>query len=198
MNAVLVAIALVTLGAAAVAMTLRNLIHSALLLIASWAGVAGFYLWAGAEFVAFAEVLVYVGAVSMVVLFAVLLTRRSRADLTVAPDSARRAFSGFVAGGAVCGVLMGAVVATPLGVASSATPAVTVRQIGAQLMGTHAASLLIVGMILTVALLGAIVIAATDRPDGHGAKIDGDAAPSPRFAPTAAGAPRLQSNKEAP
>ena len=43
---------------AAVAMTLRNLIHSALLLIASWAGVAAFYLWAGAEFVAFAQVLV--------------------------------------------------------------------------------------------------------------------------------------------
>ena len=72
-------IALLTLGSAAVEMALRNLIHSALLLIGSWAGIAAFYLWAGAEFVAFAQVLVYVGAISMVVLFAVLLTRRSRA-----------------------------------------------------------------------------------------------------------------------
>jgi NADH:ubiquinone oxidoreductase subunit 6 (subunit J) len=165
MNTVLLTIALFTLGAAAVAMTLRNLIHSALLLIGSWAGVAAFYLWAGAEFVAFAEVLVYVGAVSMVVLFAVLLTRQSRADFTVTPDSAGRAVSGFLAGGAVCGVLFGAIVATPMGVASSATPTVTVKQIGTQLMGTHAASLLIVGVLLTVALLGAIVIAATDRDD---------------------------------
>ena len=58
MNAALVLIALVTLGAAAVAMTLRNLIHSALLLIASWAGVAAFYLWAaikGGDDVAFAR-----------------------------------------------------------------------------------------------------------------------------------------------
>ncbi len=165
MNAVLIVIALVTLGAAAVAMTLRNLIHSALLLIASWAGVAAFYLWAGAEFVAFAEILVYVGAVSMVVLFAVLLTRRSRADLTVTPDSAGRAISGFIAGGAVCGVLVGAIVATPMGVGSSPTPTVTVKQIGVQLMGTHAASLLIVGVLLTVALLGAIVIASADRTD---------------------------------
>jgi len=165
MNAVLLAIALVTLGAAAVAMTLRNLIHSALLLIASWAGVAAFYLWAGAEFVAFAEVLVYVGAVSMVVLFAVLLTRRSRADHTVTPASAGRAISGFIAGGAVCGVLFGAVVATPMGVTSSATPTVTVRQIGTQLMSTHAAALVIVGVLLTVALLGAIVIASADRKD---------------------------------
>src|SRR3954467_1604985 len=113
MNAALIVIALATLGSAAVAMTRRNLIHSALLLIASWAGVAAFYLWAGAEFVAFAEVLVYVGAVSMVVLFAVLLTRRSRADLAVTPDSVGRALSGFVAGGAVCGILFGAIVATP-------------------------------------------------------------------------------------
>lgn len=165
MSAVFLLIVLVTLGAAAVAMTLRNLIHSALLLIASWAGVAAFYLWAGAEFVAFAEVLVYVGAVSMVVLFAVLLTRRSREDLTVAPDTAGRAFAGFLAGGAVCGVLFGAVVATPMGVVSSATPTVTVRQIGVQLMGAHAGALLIVGVILTVSLLGAIVIASADRKD---------------------------------
>src|SRR5436190_18964967 len=83
MTFVLVLIALLTLATAAIAMVLRNLIHSALLLIASWAGIAAFYLWAGAEFVAFAQVLVYVGAISMVVLFAVLLTRRSREDLVV-------------------------------------------------------------------------------------------------------------------
>src|ERR1051326_2707120 len=82
----LLVIALLTLASAAVALSLRNLIHSALLLSASWAGIAAFYLWAGAEFVAFAQVLVYVGAVSMIVLFAVLLTRRSRAELEIAPD----------------------------------------------------------------------------------------------------------------
>src|SRR5437763_15401650 len=96
-------IALLTLGSAAIAMSLRNLIHSALLLIASWAGIAAFYLWAGAEFVAFAQVLVYVGAVSMIVLSAVLLTRRSRADLEVAPDSLKRAVAAILAGGAVLG-----------------------------------------------------------------------------------------------
>ncbi len=51
----LLLIAVVTLASAAIAMTLRNLIHSALLLVASWAGVASFYLWAGAEFVSFAQ-----------------------------------------------------------------------------------------------------------------------------------------------
>ena len=159
-------IALLTLASAAVAMALRNLIHSALLLIASWAGIAAFYLWAGAEFVAFAQVLVYVGAVSMVVLFAVLLTRHSRADLTVARDSLPRAASGLLAGGAVLGVLCGAILSTPFGEIPDRPSAVTVRELGGQLMGAHAAALLIIGVLLTVALLGAVVIAASDRPAG--------------------------------
>ena len=112
------AIALLTLAAAAVAMTLRNLIHSALLLIASWAGIGAFYLWAGAEFVAFAQILVYVGAVSMVVLFAVLLTRQNRADLVVPRDAVARVAGALVVGGAVFGVLAGAVVSSPLPVAA--------------------------------------------------------------------------------
>ncbi|MDO8539199.1 MAG: NADH-quinone oxidoreductase subunit J [Opitutaceae bacterium] len=162
-------IALVTLGSAAVAMSLRNLIHSALLLIASWAGIAAFYLWAGAEFVAFAQLLVYVGAVSMVVLFAVLLTRQSRVDMAIAPDALRRIVAALLAGGATLGVLFGAVVSAPLPIAASATPVtVSVRQMGQELMGTHAAALLIVGALLTVALLGAIILASTGREDPPG------------------------------
>ena len=158
-------LALVTLGAASVAMSLRNLIHSALLLIGSWAGIAAFYLWAGAEFVAFAQVLVYVGAISMVVLFAVLLTRRSRTDLSLAPDSLGRAVAGVLVGGGVFGVLAGAVLSMPAVEQREAPPGVSVHEIGTALMGPHAGSLLIVGALLTVALLGAVVIASTDRPE---------------------------------
>jgi NADH:ubiquinone oxidoreductase subunit 6 (subunit J) len=165
MNAVLIIIALATVGVAIAAMALRNLIHSALLLIGSWVGIAAFYLWAGAEFVAFAQVLVYVGAVSMVVLFAVLLTRRSRVDIVIAPDAAGRTISGALAGAAVFGVLAGAVLGTGLPVATKPVPAVTVRDIGIQLMGPQTAGLLVLGVILTVALLGAVVLAATDHAD---------------------------------
>lgn len=160
-------IALGTLGTAAIAMSLRNLIHSALLLIVSWGGVAAFYLWAGAEFVAFGQVLVYVGAVSMVVLFAVLLTRHSRDDLAVAPDSITRVVSALLVGGTVLGVMMGAVLSTPLGTkiaADTPTHDLSVRSLGLQLMGAHAAALLVIGVMLTVSLLGAVVIASFDRP----------------------------------
>ncbi len=161
-TALLILIALVTLCSAATAMLLRNLIHSVLLLIGSWIGVSVFYLFAGAEFVAFAQVLVYVGAVSMVVLFAVLLTRRSRADMAVSPDTQSRAVSAVLAAGAVLAVLLYAVLLTPLPSGISQGPSANVRQIGTELMGTHAAALLVIGMILTVATLGGVVIASTD------------------------------------
>ena len=161
----LIIIMLLTLGSAAVAMMLRNLIHSALLLILSWAGLAAFYLWAGAEFVAFAQVLVYVGAVSMVVLFAVLLTRRSRADLEVASPALKRIFLAVFPSALIAGLLIGAVLGAFPDTASRPTPEVTVKQIGWSLMDPHAASLLVVGVVLKVALLGAIVIASPESKD---------------------------------
>jgi NADH:ubiquinone oxidoreductase subunit 6 (subunit J) len=159
-------IAFLTIAAAGAAFLVRNLIHSALLLVGAWAGIAAFYLWAGAEFVAFAQVLVYVGAVSMVVLFAVLLTRQGATSAPVAFDSLRRAVLGFIVAGGVGGVLAGAILGSPLDQHLPApAPAVSVKALGTLLMGPHAAALLIVGVLLTVALLGAVVLAAVDQPE---------------------------------
>jgi NADH:ubiquinone oxidoreductase subunit 6 (subunit J) len=141
-------------------MALRNIIHSALLLVVSWFALALFYLWAGAEFAAFAQVLIYAGAISMVVLFAVLLTQRTLGDFTLAPESRCRALAAVLVGAAVAAAIAYAVLNTSLAVASTPAPTVTVRQLGEQLMGPQAAALLVVGAILTVALVGAVVIAA--------------------------------------
>jgi NADH:ubiquinone oxidoreductase subunit 6 (subunit J) len=166
MTFALLALAAVVLGASAIAMALRNLIHSALLLVAAWAGIGGFYLWAGAEFVAFAQVLVYVGAVSMVVLFAILLTPSSQAESALQSDSVKRAVSGLVVGGGVFGIVAASILNAPLTTSAHApAPVITVKSIGEQLMGPHAAAVLIVAVLLTVALLGAIVIASVDRPN---------------------------------
>lgn len=166
MTFALILIALLILGSAAVALALRNLIHSALLFIGSWAGIAAFYLWAGAEFVAFAQILIYVGAISMVVLFAVLLTRQGQAPEPVEFTSLSRFIAGLVAGGGVAGVLLGAILGMPLDVRTAqAAPTLTVRELGVQLMGPHTASLLVVGLLLTVALLGAVLLASDRRPD---------------------------------
>jgi NADH:ubiquinone oxidoreductase subunit 6 (subunit J) len=155
-----VLVAALTLASAALAMIRRNLIHSALLLIFSWAGVAGFYLWAGAEFVAFAQILIYVGAVSMVVLFAVLLTRHSALE-PAAPR--RRGWSAAIGGAGVAAILFYAVAKTSFPEPAQRAPEIHVRGLGYQLMGPQAASLLVVGVILTAALIGAVVIAAGEN-----------------------------------
>lgn len=164
MTFTLLLIAGLILGSALAAALRPNLIHSALLLILSWLGVAGFYLWAGAEFVAFAQVLIYVGALSMVVLFAVLLTRQSRTELRIAVPDARRVAWAVLAGVTVSGVIGGAVLGTTWAPAAPAAPEVTVRGIGLELMGEHGAALLVLGVLLTAALLGAVVLAAPDQP----------------------------------
>jgi NADH:ubiquinone oxidoreductase subunit 6 (subunit J) len=178
MTIALYLIALILLGSAAIAMLLRNLVHSVLLLTVSWLGTAAFYLWAGAEFAAFAQVIVYVGAVSMVVLFAVLLTRQSPVtDMTVEPASRVRASTALLVGASVAAILVPAVLRSEFRPAPAAAPAITVQQIGLELMNRHGAALLIVGVLLTVALLGAIVLAATDRVEGRGRPLGGPLPP---------------------
>ncbi len=69
-------IAALIVGAATMVVTVRNVIHSALWLISSFFGVGMLYLLLEAEFLAIAQVLIYVGAVSVLVLFAIMLTRQ--------------------------------------------------------------------------------------------------------------------------
>jgi len=165
LNTVLILIALATIGAAAAAMSRPSLLNCVLLLTLSWTGIAAFYLWAGAEFAAFAQVLIYVGAISMAVMFAVLLTRRGRRDFPPRKGSRSRAAYAVLAGAAVAGVLLAAVARSPLAASPAPGPASTVRELGGQLMGPHAAALLVVGVLLTVALIGAVVLAAGAGPE---------------------------------
>src|SRR6267143_2153954 len=66
-------VAILTLAAAVAAMSLRNLVHCALAV--ALAGLAMLYLQLNAQFVGFAQILVYVGAVAILIVFAILLTR---------------------------------------------------------------------------------------------------------------------------
>ena len=58
----------------------RNLLHAVLFLILSFVGVAGLYITLSADFVAVAQVLIYAGAISVLMIFAVMLTPRSGRD----------------------------------------------------------------------------------------------------------------------
>ena len=65
-----------TLGTALLVVTLRNLFHAALALMATFLGVAGLYVMLDAGFLAAAQLLVYIGAISILLIFAIMMTRR--------------------------------------------------------------------------------------------------------------------------
>ena len=72
-----VLLAIITLGSALVVVTNRNLFHAALaLMVSSFAGVAGIYITLDAGFLAMAQLLVYIGAISILIIFAIMMTRR--------------------------------------------------------------------------------------------------------------------------
>lgn len=101
-----VAVGLLTAGAGFLAVTSRQVLHAALWLVVALGGLAGCYLVLGAELVALVQLLVYVGAVVVLVLFALMLTRRGGAPVvTAAPQRIASALVGagmtIVLGGAL-------------------------------------------------------------------------------------------------
>jgi NADH-quinone oxidoreductase subunit J len=72
--------ALVTLGAALIVVTARNLVHAALALIATFFGVAILFVLLQAGFLATVQVVLYIGAIAILIIFAIMLTRRVMQD----------------------------------------------------------------------------------------------------------------------
>src|SRR5438876_11742523 len=77
MNLIFTIVAFVTLVGAVFAMSLRNLVHCALCLVLAFGGLAALFLQLDAQFVGLAQILVYIGAVAILIVFAILLTRGS-------------------------------------------------------------------------------------------------------------------------
>lgn len=154
-------IAAFTLVSAIGAMALRNLVHCGLALALAFAGLAAMYLHLNAEFAGFAQILVYVGAVAILIVFTILLTRNADVHLP-------RASRGWATGIAAA-VLVGLCIAVPLAKSPSLNrPAVviperSVQRIGEELMTTYVLPLQVLGLLLTAALLGGVVIAMRDE-----------------------------------
>ena len=153
-------IAILTLTFALAAATNPRLMHAALSFAAMFVGIAAFFFMLGAEFVGLVQIFVYVGAVAVLIVFTILLTRRDVKE--------RHGFkwSGVVVAAAVLGGLIWAILKSPaVSVAPKITPAVTVKQIGEVLMGNYVWPLLCVGVLLTAALIGALILVIEDKPE---------------------------------
>ncbi len=164
---VFVIIALVTLAGAALAMSLRNLVHCALCLVLAFGGLAALFLQLGAQFVGLAQILVYIGAVAILIVFAILLTRGGE------PPQHPAVTASWVVGAGVAiltfGSLAAAVLASsiPLPAGNPQTDvsaAVAVKRIGEKLMTEYVLPLEVVALLLTAALIGAVIIAMREEP----------------------------------
>jgi len=184
-------IAMLTIAAAVAAMSLRNLVHCALALTVAFAGLAAAFLQLDAQFVGFAQILVYVGAVAILIVFAVLLTRGGEApEKTVFSASW---FWGLLVAVTVFGALAWAITNS---FASQRAPAekvdATVKQIGDALMTKFVLPLEVIGLLLTAALIGAVIIAMREESsktkieDGR-SKIDKTVPPSSILHPPSSG-----------
>ncbi|WP_299446408.1 NADH-quinone oxidoreductase subunit J [uncultured Phycicoccus sp.] len=146
------------------AVTTRHVVHAALWLVVALLGVAGSLLVLGAELVALVLVLVYVGAVVVLVLFALMLTRAP-----IGPDLAHavgpwRAVGAGLLGLATAGLL--ASVLVPLADGSVSRAEISTDQVAEQLFGTWVWPFELLSLLLLAALVGALTVARRPDPGG--------------------------------
>ena len=163
--ALFVIVAIFTLGGAVGVVATRNVVHAALFLLLSLLGAAGAYLLLFAEFLALVQVLIYGGAVTIVVLFAVMLTRSS--EYPRITDNRQWPLA-LLTAAVLTAVLGAAFWLAPDIAAEPQAPAFT--DLGRALFTKWALPFEIASLVLLVALIGAIIVArqqSAATPDGE-------------------------------
>lgn len=156
--------ALLAAASAVLAVTTRQVVHAALWLVVTLGAVAGAYLILGAEVVALVQVLVYVGAIVVLVLFAMMLTRAPIGVSTEVNNSRWQRVAAAVAGLATAGLVGGALLA------AYGNERVTVdsarggsRPLGEALFSSWALPFELLSLLLLAALVAAFALSRPDR-----------------------------------
>jgi NADH-quinone oxidoreductase subunit J len=147
-------LAVITLGSALMVSLVRDLVHAVLFLILSFVGVAGLYITLSADFVAVVQVLIYAGAISVLMLFAILLTPRASRDN--APVSYRAPIS--IVAGLVGAVIVFVALKTDWTTASDGRFDTTAADIGKALLDPYVLPFEVASVLLVVAMVGAIIL----------------------------------------
>lgn len=139
-----------------------KVVHMVVSLAFVFLSLAGIYILLEAEFVAFVQVLVYAGAISILMIFGIMMTRHDKQEEKAAKS--KRAVLAFIG----CAVLFGALFFAIRGTTFPATEDVPLAvdntlQIGKLLYTEHVIPFELLSVLLTVAFIGAIVLAKSDR-----------------------------------
>lgn len=149
-------LALLTVGSAMLVAFSRNIVYSTFALLGAFMGVVGIYILLAADFVAMVQLLVYVGGILVLTIFAVMLTA-GIGDVTVSNRAVGTGAGIFTVG--IAGlVMLYAIVRTNWHQAAAVTVAPTTYAIGNAFLGEYVLPFEVASLVLLAALIGAIVI----------------------------------------
>ena len=139
--------------------TRRNVFHAALFMILSFFGVAGLYVLLEAPFLAGVQLFIYIGGISILIIFAIMLTRDMMDPSTVGRNS--QWIAAAVVTVALCAVLVWTVMSFDWAATSGAVPEDTITRLGKALVDQEGLALPfeVASVLLLVALIGAVTIA---------------------------------------
>jgi NADH-quinone oxidoreductase subunit J len=152
-------LAAITVGSAIAVFLSRNLVHAIVFLILAFMGMAGLFVTLSADFIAVAQVLIYAGSISILLVFAVMLTPLARRDnansLYLVP--------GVIAGGSIAAVVVFVAIRASWHQLAGAALAQrsfpdTVTEIGRLLVGRYVLAFEVASVLLLFALIGAILL----------------------------------------
>ena len=140
--------------------TTTNVVHGALYLVVTLAMVAGVYLLLAAEFVAWVQIVIYVGAIVVLLLFSLMLTKAPIGREAL--DNQQRGISFLVAAGGLAGLIV--LIVDAFGDADPIAPSQsTTGEVGASLFRDYVLPFEVISVLLLAALIGAIAIARRDE-----------------------------------
>jgi NADH:ubiquinone oxidoreductase subunit 6 (subunit J) len=172
----------ILLGSALMVVLGRNIIRSGLWLVLSFAGLAGIYALLGATLVAAAQVLIYIGAISVLILFAVMLTQSKAGPARLVFH--HQAWAGAIAATAMALLLIVSVLFTGWPLAVAAPVAYAASEIATMLFDDYLLAFEVISLLLLAAVIGGIFLARRDEIPAP----QEQAAQAPAPVPTAAGA----------
>lgn len=146
------------LGGALGVVLMPSMVHAAFLLGMVFVGMSGLYVLLNADFVAASQILIYVGAVNVLLLFAIMLVNRRLPDTAAAKRGFRNALSSFVCL-AIFGLLVNGLVQAPWPLSTETPIANSTLKIGEQFFSNYLLPFEAVSILLLLALVGAIIIA---------------------------------------